>query len=121
MARQWMGARWRAAAGTVLASAALTAAGLVGLQSPAAAIPTASLSCQSPQTNSVHCQVTTGNLGRPWSIVWTVNGRDDVEFDNQRSWFDFCLPGDFYQVTVSVYDRTGADSDTESFNCQGNG
>jgi hypothetical protein len=104
-----------------LASGAAAAAGLVAFQSPAAAIPVVTLTCQNPQTNSVHCQVATKNLGRPWSIVWNVNGVDDVVFDNERSWFDTCLPGDFYRVTVTVFDRTGSDSDTKSFNCQGNG
>jgi hypothetical protein len=111
----------RRIAGALMATVAATAAGVVAFQSPAAAVPVATLSCQTPQTNTVHCQVTIANLRRPWSIVWTVNGRDDVEFDNQKTWFDSCLPGDRYQVTVTVFDPTGSDPDSESFNCQGNG
>jgi hypothetical protein len=121
VARQRTSARWRRIVGMLMAAAAATSAGLVASESPAAAIPTATLSCQNPQTNTVHCHVTIGNLGRPWSIVWTVNGADDIEFDNEEFWFDGCLPGDPYSVTVTVFDRTGSDSDSEFFNCQGNG
>jgi hypothetical protein len=113
------GPRWRRVAGALVAAAALTAAGLLAVESPAVAAEP-SFVCYNQSGNVVSCEVDPGFAIGFFYSEWYVNGQRDWAFDDESHWWDSCLPGDFYRVRVEVSGSVVFTAE-KSFNCTGNG
>ena len=80
-----------------------------------------SLSCPTPQTNSVTCTVTHAH-GNGSTIRWSINGERRREFDNSpTSFVSGCLPGEQLRFKVEVIANNGTTEAHDFPNCQGNG